>query len=210
MTQQWTPATFKEFYREEHDACGIVSCIEKKKIPTNENIFACIDALVKMNHRCGFINGEGDGAGIHIDIPRALWKKKLEAANIDSGIVDQDTFIVGHLFLSKKTEANDLKIEVKEKLLQHGLSLIFETDKAYRSEALGPIAIQEDPVFWQFACSSTIENNQELSNVLFELTSDIEKSDFIHVASLSQHHAVYKVMGAGDTLPAYYLILPTL
>ncbi|MED4692944.1 glutamate synthase-related protein [Peribacillus frigoritolerans] len=207
MAQQWTPATFKEFHKEEHDACGIVSCIEKKKIPTNENIFACIDALVKMNHRCGFINGEGDGAGIHIDIPRALWKKKLEAANVDSGIVDQDTFIVGHLFLSKKTEANDLKVEVKEKLLQHGLSLIFETDKAYRSEALGPIAIQEDPVFWQFACSSTINNNQELSNVLFELTSDIEKSDFIHVASLSQHHAVYKVMGAGDTLPAYYLDL---
>ena len=88
MTQQWNPSTFKEFYREEHDACGIVACIEKKRIPTNENIFACIDALVKMNHRAGFINGEGDGVGIHIDIPRALWKKKLAAENIDSSIVD--------------------------------------------------------------------------------------------------------------------------
>ena len=207
MTQQWTPATFNEFHKQEHDACGIVACIEKKKIPTNENIFACIDALVKMNHRCGFINGEGDGAGIHIDIPRALWKKKLEEANVDQGLVDQDGFIVGHLFLSKKADANDLKIEVKEKLLQHGLSLIFETDKSYRSEALGPIAIQEDPVFWQIACSAANVHSKELSNVLFELSSDIEKSDFIHVASLSQHHAVYKVMGAGDTLPAYYLDL---
>lgn len=31
MAQQWTPATFKQFHKEEHDACGIVSCIEKRK-----------------------------------------------------------------------------------------------------------------------------------------------------------------------------------
>ncbi|MGG3944309.1 hypothetical protein ABEV54_23225, partial [Peribacillus psychrosaccharolyticus] len=77
MSQPWSPNHFKEFYREEHDACGIIASIEKKKIPSNKNIFTCIDALVKMNHRTGFINGEGDGAGIHMDIPKTLWKKKL-------------------------------------------------------------------------------------------------------------------------------------
>lgn len=202
--QQWNPSTFKDFFREEHDACGIVSCIEKKRIPTNENIFACIDALVKMNHRAGFINGEGDGVGIHIDIPKALWKKKLESENINSSIVDQPNFIVGHLFLSKKANAEELKIEVKEKLHQAGLSFVYETDQAYRSEALGPIAIQENPVFWQFACTAQTTDQKELSQLLFELTPNIEKNLNIHVASLSQYHAVYKVMGAGDILPKYY------
>lgn len=204
MTQQWNPSTFQEFYREDHDACGIVACIEKKRIPTNENIFTCINALVKMNHRAGFINGEGDGVGIHIDIPRALWKKKLEAANINSDIVDQNNFVVGHLFLSTKANIHDLKTEVKEKLLQQGLSFIFETDKAYRSDALGPIAIQENPVFWQFACTANTQEQHKLSTLLFELTPNIEQNEHVHVASLSQYHTVYKVMGAGDILPKYY------
>ena len=204
---QWNPSFFKEFYREEHDACGIVSCIEKKKMPTNENIFSCINALVKMNHRAGFINGEGDGVGIHIDIPQALWKKKLEAVNINSSIVDQNHFIVGHFFLSTKANPQELKAEIKEKLLESGLSLVFETDKAYRSDTLGPIAIQENPVFWQIACTAKPQPQNELSALLFELTPTIEQNEHIHVASLSQYHAVYKVMGAGDILPKYYLDL---
>ncbi|MEH6948848.1 glutamate synthase-related protein [Bacillus sp. JJ634] len=204
MTQQWNPATFKEFYKEEHDACGIVACIEKKRVPTNENIFACIHALVKMNHRAGFINGEGDGVGIHIDIPRALWKKKLAAKNVDPNLVDSNQFIVGHLFLSTKENTHKLKTEVKEKLLQHGLSLVFETDQAYNQDALGPIAIQENPVFWQFACTANTKQQSELSSILFELILTIEQNHHIHVASLSQYHAVYKVMGAGDILPKYY------
>lgn len=78
MTQQWTPSQFKNFNNQEHDACGIVSSLEKEKIPTRENIFSCIDALVTMNHRAGFINGEGDGVGIHIDIPVHSGKKNLK------------------------------------------------------------------------------------------------------------------------------------
>ncbi|WP_419883204.1 glutamate synthase-related protein [Peribacillus sp. B-H-3] len=202
--KQWNPGLFKEFYREEHDACGIVASIEKKRIPARENIFTCIDALVKMNHRAGFINGEGDGVGIHIDIPRALWKKKLESANVDGGLADNTSFAVGHLFLSTKGDISALKDEVKEKLSAAGLSLVFETDKACNPSALGPIAIQENPVFWQFACLSSFTEQTEITQSLFEITHDIEKNDFIHVASLSQYHAIYKVMGAGDILPNYY------
>lgn len=204
MTQSWNPSTFQEFYKDDHDACGIVACIEKKNIPTNKNIFACINALVTMNHRAGFINGEGDGVGIHIDIPRALWKKKLQEAKINSNIVDQPNFIVGHLFLSTKANPQDLQTEVRKKMLQHGLELIFETDQAYHSAALGPIALQENPIFWQFACIATTEQQHELSTLLFELTPLIEQNKHIHVASLSQYHAVYKVMGAGDILSKYY------
>ncbi|KHF29393.1 hypothetical protein LR68_01754 [Anoxybacillus sp. BCO1] len=53
--------------------------------------------------------------------------------------------------------------------------------------------------------SSLLPNkNETLSKTLFELTVEIEKDEHIHVASLSNHHAIYKVMGAGDILPKYY------
>ncbi|MEH7107628.1 glutamate synthase-related protein [Bacillus sp. JJ1764] len=203
MTQRWTPSQFKDFHKHEHDACGIVACLEKKKTPTRKNIFDCINALVTMNHRAGFINGEGDGVGIHLDIPVELWKEKLTNVNLDPSLVDNDSFAVGHLFISQKVNWESTKLEIAEKLKKHELDLIFETDQVTNPSALGPIAIQENPVFWQFACISD-EKGSELTKALFNALIDIEKNEHIHVASLSQNHVVYKVMGAGDILPRYY------
>ena len=48
---------------EEHDSCGIVAIVEKDGKPSRDNIAKIIDALIKMEHRSGFIDGEGDGCG---------------------------------------------------------------------------------------------------------------------------------------------------
>jgi glutamate synthase (NADPH) large chain len=200
---QWSPASFKDFHRQEHDACGIIASIEKKKVPTRDNIYHCIDGLTTMNHRAGFINGEGDGVGIHIDIPRRLWKEKLSAAGTDASAVDKDNFVVGHVFIARTSGSPSIKAQLSEKLQQYGMQLIFETDKVTSPEALGPIAIQENPVFWQFACLAP-DTGSSLSEKLFTMIVDFETNEQVHVASLSQYHAVYKVMGAGDILPKYY------
>ena len=56
-----------------------------------------------MNHRAGFINGEGDGVGIHIDIPRELWKEKARSWRISIvASLTKKNFVVGHFFLSNK------------------------------------------------------------------------------------------------------------
>jgi glutamate synthase (NADPH/NADH) large chain len=187
----------------EHDACGIVASLEKTNNPTRENIFNCINALVTMNHRAGFINGEGDGVGIHIDIPRQLWKEKLAKAGINDELVDQERFVVGHIFLNRQENPHAVKKEISAKLKEANFEIVFQTDEVTDSSALGPIAIQENPVFWQIACLSDV-SGQELSKKIFELIVEIEKNDHVHVASLSQYHAVYKVMGAGDILPKFY------
>lgn len=203
MKQQWSPSLFQDFNRQEHDACGIVSSMEKQKIPTRENIFNCINALVTMNHRAGFINGEGDGVGIHIDIPRELWKEKLTNAGSNPEIVNQDGFFVGHVFIQRSNDPESIKQELLEKMNNYSVELIFQADNVTDSSALGPIAMQENPVFWQFACTSDLTGSA-LSKKLFEMTIDFEENEYVHVASLSQYHAIYKVMGAGDILPKYY------
>ncbi|MBU8918119.1 glutamate synthase [Bacillus sp. FJAT-29953] len=203
MTQRWTPSQFKDFHKHEHDACGIVACLEKAQTPTRNNIFACIDALVTMNHRAGFINGEGDGVGIHTDIPRDLWKEKLLLADLDPALTEKEGFAVGHVFISRKANWAEVKQELADKLVKYELELIFETTEVTNPSALGPIAIQENPIFWQFAILSN-KNGQELNKVLFEALVDFEKNELVHVASFSQNHVVYKVMGAGDILPRYY------
>ncbi|MFD1735235.1 glutamate synthase-related protein [Bacillus salitolerans] len=203
MTTKWNPSTFKEFFKHEHDACGIVSIMEKKQIPTKENIDLCISALVKMNHRAGFTNGEGDGVGIHIDIPRKLWKHKLELSGIHSEVAYDDQFIVGHFFIGKDADVPNVKEEIKRLFVSNDLELLYDTTATTTSSALGPIAAQQEPTFWQVALKPT-SMVEQLSAVLFNLTIEIEKNESVHVSSLSNYHAVYKVMGAGDTLPKYY------
>jgi glutamate synthase (NADPH/NADH) large chain len=203
MNQKWSPSLFKDFHHQEHDACGIVASLEKKRIPTRENIFHCINALVLMNHRAGFINGEGDGVGVHIDIPKKLWKEKLLSVGADPHAVNNEGFVVGHIFITKNAGAKAIIDELQMKLANNGFEILFESDKVTNPSALGPIAIQENPVFWQFACRGPL-TGKNLSKKLFELTVEFEKNEAVHVASLSQYHAVYKVMGAGDILPKYY------
>lgn len=203
MTQNWTPSLFKDFHKQEHDACGIVACLEKSKRPTRKNIFDCIDALVTMNHRAGFINGEGDGVGIHTDIPVALWKEKLLQTGQEPTLAEKEEFAVGHVFISQKVNWQTTKQELLKKLETYDFDLVFETDQVTDASALGPIAIQENPIFWQFACLSS-KTGQDLTKSLFEVLVDFETNDQVHVASLSQNHVVYKVMGAGDILPRYY------
>src|SRR4051794_30287148 len=204
MTQTYSPSIFQNFRSQEHDACGIVASLEKKKIPTRENIFNCIDALVTMNHRAGFINGEGDGVGIHIDIPRLIWKEKLQEIGLNPLVVDdKEHFVVGHIFITRTKEAEAKKAFLLKKLDEAGFTVLFHSDKVTNSAALGPIAIQENPIFLQFACISNL-SGQRLTNKLFDLSIEFEQDDHVHVASLSQYHVIYKVMGAGDILPRYY------
>ncbi|MDG5786267.1 glutamate synthase-related protein [Evansella sp. AB-P1] len=197
--------SFRGATKVEHDSCGIVAFIEKENKATKENIDNTIDALVKMNHRAGFINEEGDGVGIHIDVPKALWKKKLEAAGVSANYADEKTFTVGHFFIDREYDASSIQDEVRKKFSDKGLSLIFESVNETNTEALGPIAKKVEPVFWQVALIGTKNTKSEsLASLLFDLTVQIEENTAIHVASLSNEHAVYKVMGAGDILPRFY------
>ncbi|CAM4338146.1 glutamate synthase [Bacillus manliponensis] len=201
--QKWTPSLFRDFSKAEHDACGIVSVMEKNNIPTKENIDLCIQSLVKMNHRAGFINGEGDGIGIHIDLPKALWRTKLTQSGYDSDLVEHPQFVVGHFFLSKKADATTLKNHIHSVLQSENFTVLFEDTNVTNSESLGPLGKQEEPTFLQVAVIPETQRDN-IDPLLFSLTIAIEQNEHIHVASLSHDYVVYKVLGAGDTLVAYY------
>ncbi|WP_243299423.1 glutamate synthase-related protein [Bacillus litorisediminis] len=201
--KKWSPKNFSEYYHAEHDACGIVASIEKKRIPTKENIMNCINALITMNHRAGFINGEGDGVGIHIDVPKSLWKEKLKANNADPSLVNDPAFTVGHFFISRQNHSQDIA-QLKQLLDGFGFQLVYESANQVKEEALGPIARLENPVFWQIAVLGDAADEKAYNAKIFDFIIAAEKNENVHVASFSQHHAVYKVMGAGDLLAKYF------
>ncbi|MGL4818571.1 MAG: glutamate synthase-related protein [Bacilli bacterium] len=201
--EQWSPSSFKNYHLHEHDACGIVSVMEKRRIPTKANIDACLDTLTMLNHRAGFINEEGDGVGIHIDLPRALWKVKLAKANLDESLVDHNTFAVGHVFIDNASDVYGVKDELLSYVDAQGWNVLYVSTDEVNSTVLGPLGQAAEPLFLQFAVIA--KEAIDAPNVaLFRLTLDLEAKFPVHVSSLHTEHAVYKVMGSSAVLRDYY------
>jgi len=197
---------FRDLLTVEHDSCGIVCVIEKDGRPSRDNIRKTIDALVKMEHRSGFIDGEGDGCGILTDIPRALWEAKLNEAGLDGGLAYDAAFCVGHLFLPRHLDVSvsDMQSEIRTMFRQFGVDILLERVDETDNRVLGRNALKDEPVFWQIAgiCRQTDGNPDDH---LFELHVAIEKRFHVHVATLSTRVASYKVMGSASVLPQYFL-----
>ena len=64
---------------EDHDACALYASVQKDAKPTHEAIETALVALEKMLHRAGNVDGEGDGCGVLIDIPRKIWAEEVRA-----------------------------------------------------------------------------------------------------------------------------------
>ncbi|MBO8173394.1 MAG: glutamate synthase [Bacillaceae bacterium] len=188
---------------EEHDSCGIICVIEKNGKPSRDNVFQTIDALIKMEHRSGFIDGEGDGCGILVDIPRKLWAQKLADAGLDSGTAYDPRFAVAHIFVPRQGhDVDQVMDDIRKQFAEHDVNILLEQTDAVNSDVLGKNGRADEPVFWQVACQTGKEF--DIEKHLFELHVEIEAKHYVHVASLSNHTVSYKVMGAANILPKYF------
>ncbi|KAA3647718.1 MAG: glutamate synthase [Chloroflexi bacterium] len=191
---------------EEHDACAIVASVRKGGQATHGNLKRVINALGKMGHRSGDVNGEGDGCGLLTDIPRLIWADILEEVGKPAWLSEDQRFFVGHLMIAKQYEDKFTVIQedILKQIQQAGADVLISRSGETRPHALGPLAQEQEPFFWQVA---GVFSNGPIENIekrLFTLTCEIEEHSGVHVASLSSHSVVYKVRGAINTLYQYY------
>ncbi|UFS70807.1 alpha-hydroxy-acid oxidizing protein [Geomonas sp. RF6] len=188
----------------ERDACAIICYVNKSGRPSHGNVQHTIDALIKMGHRAGEINGEGDGCGILVDIPRLIWREILAGEGYAAELADSSGFALGHFLLERPALAvrPDLQDLILERMAQAGFSVLAQRPAPVRSEVLASAARRSEPLFWQVAllCGEPERADQ----MLFSLQLDIEKEFQVHVVSLSTRVAAYKVHGAPEILPRYY------
>src|SRR5437870_441913 len=98
----------------EHDACAIIANVKKDGRASHGNVKRTLEALVRMGHRTGEIEGEGDGAGLQTDIPREWWARRLEAIGLRRSVAMRAHFAVGHLMIppDRRSEAEQIKLRV--------------------------------------------------------------------------------------------------
>ena len=194
-------------FQTERDACAIVAIVDKRGRATHANIVKTIDALKAMGHRSGDINGEGDGCGILIDIPRAIWARRLEEKGVSPHVAYSPNFFVGHFLITYGMKADEeaIRAKIAEVISSSGAQVLIAMTGAQRVEELGPRARAEAPIFFQVAGVIPGADQRECQKKLFELHMAIEAElPDLHIASLSTDSVVYKLRGMPQLLPRVY------
>ncbi len=190
----------------ERDACALICAVRKGGQPTHGNVKRTIEALTRMGHRTGFVDGEGDGVGILTDIPRQLWMKKLARAGLRTSIASSRNFWVAHIMIpaSARGRATHLIEQISQRITEAGLDVLVEEPGEVNQHILGPNARKNEPAFWQLAGMNGSVISEELERTLFNLQAELEHDLGVHFPSMSSHSVVYKVQGTVELLRRYY------
>jgi glutamate synthase (NADPH/NADH) large chain len=183
----------------EHDACALVAVARKDGRPSREALELVLHGMACLAHRSGIVDGEGDGAGVLTDIPRALWAHELERAGRDGAIARTGRFAVGHFFLAEPSDARTLA----DMLARRGIVPLLARADTTSAAALGPRGRAEAPAFFQLALALP-RGGRDASRMLYAAGVEIERATGATVVSLSRHTAVYKLRGAGYQLMSYF------
>lgn len=190
----------------EHDACALMAAVRKDGHPTHAVVADALAALDRMVHRSGDVDGEGDGCGVQIDIPRRLWASILREAGQDPRLAEAPQFAVAHIFIPRREAywSSSLKEQVCRRLAADGFRLLAQRSGAVNREALGTRAREDEPEFWQVAVLAPTADRQAAARDCFGLTLALEAETDLHICSFSPDTAVYKVRGNAAVLAAYY------
>ncbi len=206
LPSQYNQTGLRPTHEGEHDACALIANIRKEGRASHGNVKRTIDALLKMGHRTGIVEGEGDGAGLLTDIPRQLWTKILAQAGLRGSLATERRFWVGHVLIPHtEPDVDGVKLAVCRELTVRGFDVLFDRNAPVNPHALGPLAQQEAPLFWQVAgMAATDAALDQIDTNLFGAQMRLERETGAHFASLSAHTVVYKMRGAVEVLPRYF------
>src|SRR5438045_2006154 len=135
---------------DERDACGLVAVARKDGRAAAHVLTDVIAGMCALGHRSGRVDGEGDGAGVLTDIPRALWARRLESARVDPAQVRANAFAVAHVFVPARADEAE-EAAVRRILARNRVTILLERGGGTSRDALGPRGRVEEPRFMQYA-----------------------------------------------------------
>ena len=200
----------------EHDSCGVglIASTEGKK--SRKIVEYGIEALKAVWHR-GAVDADGktgDGAGIHVEIPKDFFIEKIE---VTGHAYDTAEICVGMIFLPRNDyEAQEsCKIIVESELTKNNFSIYGWRQVPVNPKVLGEKAYQTMPEIIQVLFKSNDYDllNKELERKIYETRRKIENKAFqislnnFYICSLSSKSIIYKGMFLAEAISEFYLDL---
>ncbi len=136
--------------RNEHDACGVGFVAHIKGVKSHAIIGQALEILHNLDHR-GAVGADpllGDGAGILIQLPDALYRNWAKAEGKE--LPEPGSYAVAMCFLPRDEAARDFAIANFEKFIaKEGQALIGWRDVPTTLDGLGKAVIAQMPVIRQ-------------------------------------------------------------
>ena len=196
----------------EHDACGVGFVAARDGKPNRAVVVSAIEALQAIWHR-GAVDADGmtgDGAGIHIEIPRDFFIEHIARTGHDD---DGGRLAVGMVFLPRTDLAAQERCRciVEQEILAVGHSIYGWRQVPVDIKALGKKAIATRPEIEQIMFSMPVEMDAtDAERQLYIVRRRIEKavirdmiSDF-YLCSLSSRSIIYKGMFLAEQVTAFF------
>ncbi len=198
--------------RDEHDACGVGLVASIDGTPRREVVEAAIAALKAVWHR-GAVDADGktgDGAGIHVQVPRAFFEDHVQRTGhrLRPGHLG-----IGMIFLPRTDYAaqETCRTIVESELLNFGYYIYGWRQVPVDISVIGEKANATRPEIEQIMFDNPNEADiEEIERELFIVRRRIEKRvreasilDF-YICSFSTRSLIYKGMFLAESLPVFY------
>ncbi len=193
--------------RNEHDSCGVSFVANLRGIPSNELVVTGLTALTNLEHRgaTGAEPDTGDGAGILLQVPDALYR-----AVVDFELPAAGAYATGIAFLPADAVARE-KAEsgIDAAMADVGLQVLGWRDLPVNPDCLGNTARRVMPTFRQLFVSDPAGTTDiDLDRKAFvarkrmrrELVDELDT----YFASLSSRTIVYKGMLTTPQLSQFF------
>ena len=198
---------------QEHDACGVGFIASIDGIPNRRVVISGIEALKAVWHR-GAVDADGktgDGAGIHVEIPKLFFEEEVKKTGHE--IMEGDLGI-GMIFLPRNdySALEKCRTIVESELLNHGYYIYGWRQVPLDTSVLGRKANSTRPEIEQVMFVNNIEREKEedLDKELFFIRRKIEKrilnlqiSEF-YICSLSFNTVIYKGLFLAEHLSTFF------
>tara|TARA_B110000116_G_scaffold204409_1_gene179499 strand:- start:36 stop:4559 length:4524 start_codon:yes stop_codon:yes gene_type:complete len=200
----------------EHDACGVGLVADINGAKSHQIIEDGLKVLCNLHHRgaAGSDPETGDGAGILIQIPHALYEQESESEGYI--LPAAGDYGVGMTFLPPKRDlAENIKTVINESIEQAGMSLVVWRKVPVNSKTIGSDARKVAPSIWQFIVDKQQIEPDTLEQKLYVLRKDIESKvneigisedqlDYFYISSLSSMTLVYKGLLLSEQVDQFY------
>jgi len=197
----------------EHDACGVGFIAKMSGEASHQIVADGLQILENLTHR-GAVGADplvGDGAGMIIQIPHALYSQ-----DVDFELPAPGKYAVGHIFLPQGDELRAHCVEIIEgAIAAEGQVLLGWRDVPVNNNCLSTAVSGSEPVHQQvfIGRGSEIADDDEFERRLYILRKVISNTTYketdgrdngFYVVSLSCRTIVYKGMFLAYQLGAYY------
>ena len=193
--------------RNEHDSCGVSFVANLRGVRSNELVVTGLTALTNLEHRgaTGAEPDTGDGAGILLQVPDALYR-----AVVDFELPEEGAYATGIAFLPADEIAREkAEAAIAAAMAEVGLEVLGWRDLPVNPDCLGVTARKAMPTFRQlFVSDPAGATDIDLDRKAFvarkrmrrELVDELDT----YFASLSSRTIVYKGMLTTPQLSQFF------